>query len=87
MNERALWQLSVYNYCGFELQYLLTPSDGCGKRGGVEEKLISVFPLEGKIGAQNKSVSELIFSPGSQLTLKKCELLLKVCTVHVHDCN
>ncbi len=68
----------MYNYCSFGLQYQLIPSEQCLKQGGVEDKIISLSSLEGKIKSQDKSVSELTFSPGSQHVLKNCQILVKV---------
>ena len=78
MNERALWQLSVYNYCDFELFYQFMLSDVCNRKGGVEEKLISITPQEGTVQPQDKATAEMTFSPASQMVLKNCDILLKV---------
>lgn len=78
VNERALWQLSIYNYCTFQLYYQLVLSDGCNKKGGVQDKLLAASPLEGKINPQNRSVCEVVFSPGSTVVLKNCQVLVKV---------
>ena len=83
VNERALWQLSIHNYNQFDLHYEVETSEGCNKKGGAENTLVSIRPMEGIVEAHDKSNNELVFSPITRGTLKNCDLLLKVYACHL----
>lgn len=62
----------------FPIHYEWNLSTNCHKRGGAEDRLVTISPTNGIVSAHNKANNDLIFSPCSGSALKNCELILQV---------
>ena len=70
--------VSVINSGRYSFEYCWETSERTRLLGGLDGGLITVTPPQGCVEAHQRATSEVTFNPTSKVSLKGCELLLKV---------
>lgn len=78
VNERSVRTVSVINNGRYGLEYCWETNERARLLGGLDGGLIAITPPQGSVEAHQRATSEVTFNPTSKVSLKGCELLLKV---------
>ena len=79
MNEKSVRVLSIVNGGKYGFEYSWDMNERCCILGGLDGNLITVTPKEGTVDAHQRASCVIDFNPTSTVSLKGCQLELKVC--------
>ena len=79
MNEKSVCVLYVVNGGRYGLEYSWDMNERCHILGGLDGQLITITPGEGTVDPFQRVSCMVTFNPNRAVSLKGCQLELKVC--------